>query len=255
MFLFFFCTEFSEKATLETACKREGRKYLPEPVGGYTLHFWYNRCYSSICAILLKGCQQTAASLAGRHTSTSASCQKFLTETSSFFRDWLNYCLLGKQAHNLKPGKMDLHDPVNPSASQGTRKTDKSSEKSSLKSCKTMECLAVWFENYVKQEFKMYSIVRLIKRLIISTLPTWQAKYKVWRIDFVISLQEQNKSCPVWRGLQLCLPYLLMITRRGTESSCLWNVLYFSMSNQTRRRGVCILRCCSGKVLCTAERS
>lgn len=38
-----------------------------------------------------------------------------------------------------------------------------------------------------------------------------------------------------------------MITPRDTESSCLWNVLYFSLSNQTRRMGVCILCRCSGK--------
>lgn len=30
-----------------------------------------------------------------------------------------------------------------------------------------MEYLAIWFENYIKHELKMYSIVKLTKRLII----------------------------------------------------------------------------------------
>lgn len=59
---------------------------------------------------------------------------------------------------------------------------------------------------------------------------------QAWRCEQQGSLwlKARNKADPVWHS---CLLYLPTITHKETERSCLWNVLYFSLSEWRRRTG------------------
>lgn len=64
-------------------------------------------------------------------------------------------------------------------------------------------------------------------------IPVWS---RTWWYEQQTSLwlEAKNKADPVWHS---CLLYLPTITHKETERSCLWNVLYFSLSERRRRTG------------------